>query len=63
MNQVIQTADQHYYLPKLLGYDYIISYKPSKNNKVADALFRQAPHIQNYLSFHLLLLIFFYSSN
>lgn len=28
MNQVIQTPAQHYYLFNLLGYDYIIVYKP-----------------------------------
>lgn len=38
MNQVVQTHDQHYYLTKLLGYDYIISYKLGKLSKMADAL-------------------------
>lgn len=27
MNKVVQKSDQHYYLSKLLGYDYIITYK------------------------------------
>lgn len=40
MNQVVQTPDQHYYLSKLLGYDYEIKYKPGKDNKVSNALSR-----------------------
>lgn len=39
MNQVVQTPNQYYYLTKLLGYEYIISYKPD-TNKVANALSR-----------------------
>lgn len=38
MNQVVQTLDQHCYLTKLLGYDYNISYKHDKTNKLADTL-------------------------
>lgn len=38
MRQVAQTPDQHYYLNKLLGYDYEIRYKPVKDNKAPDAL-------------------------
>lgn len=41
MNQVVQMVDQHYYLLKLLGYDYIISHRSGKSNTVADALSRQ----------------------
>lgn len=38
MNKVVQTPEQQYYLSKLLGYDYISSYKSGKANEVADAL-------------------------
>ena len=40
MTQVIQTPEQHYYLSKLLRYDYSIQYKPGASNVVADALSR-----------------------
>jgi len=40
MTQVIQTPEQHYYLSKLLGYDYSIQYKSGASNVVADALSR-----------------------
>lgn len=48
MNQVIQTPDQHYYLSKLLGYDYIVLYKPEKSNIVANALSRRDHHNNNH---------------
>jgi hypothetical protein len=38
--QVIQTPEQQFYLAKLLGYSYDIVYKPSAQNRVADALSR-----------------------
>ena len=40
MSQVIQTPEQHQYLSKLLGFNYIIVYKLEKENVVADALSR-----------------------
>jgi len=40
MTQIIQTPEQHYYLSKLLGFDYNIQYKTVATNKVADALSR-----------------------
>ena len=38
MDHVIQTPEQHYYLSKLLGFNYTIVFKPGKENSVADAL-------------------------
>ena len=40
MEQIVQTPKQHHYLSKLLGFNYIIAYKPGKENSVADALSR-----------------------
>lgn len=51
MNQVVQPPDQHYYLIELLGYDYVISYKPGKTNKVAHALSRNDPIATSQLLF------------
>lgn len=40
IGQIVQSSDQHYYLSKLLGYDYEIKYKTGKDKKAADALYR-----------------------
>ena len=40
MTQVIQTPEQHYYLSKLLRYEYSIQYKTGATNVIADALSR-----------------------
>jgi len=40
MNQVVQTPEQHKYLARLLGFDYVIQYRVGKSNVVADALSR-----------------------
>lgn len=50
MNQVIRTPDQHYFLFKLLGYDYSFLYKPEKSNTVTDCIIRrdQFPSSQFY---------------
>ena len=40
MSQVVQTPEQHYYLSKLLGFDYTIQYKVGSSNAVVDALSR-----------------------
>ena len=38
MNQAIQTPEQHRFLARLLGFDYVIQYRAGKSNVVADAL-------------------------
>lgn len=43
MTQIIQTPEQHYYLAKLLGYEYTIQYKAGATNVVADTLSRLPP--------------------
>ena len=40
MNQAIQTPEQHRYLARLLGFDYVIQYRLRKSNVVAGALSR-----------------------
>lgn len=40
LTQAIQTPEQHVYLARLLGYDYVIHYRSGLNNQVADALSR-----------------------
>jgi len=49
MTQVIQTLEQHYYLSKLLGYDYSIQYKSGITNVVANALLRAHSPVEELL--------------
>lgn len=41
MEQVVLTLEQQHYLTKLLGFGYSITYKPGKDNLIADAVSRQ----------------------
>lgn len=47
--QVIQTPEQHYYLSKLLGYEYHIQYKAGVTNVVTDTLSRAPPPVGQLL--------------
>lgn len=38
LSQVIQTSEKQAFLYMLLGFDYVIEYKPRVENKVVDAL-------------------------
>jgi len=40
MAQAFQTQEQHSYLARLMGYDYMIQYRAGKTNLAADALSR-----------------------
>ena len=40
LTQVIQMSEQHMYLARLMGYDYIIQYRTENHNQAADALSR-----------------------
>ncbi|VFQ94564.1 unnamed protein product [Cuscuta campestris] len=41
LQQVVQTPDQHFYIRKLLGYQFKIEYKSGAANRVVDALSRR----------------------
>jgi hypothetical protein len=49
-DQVIQTPDQHRWLGKLLGYDFEILYRPSRQNGAADALSRSSAKLLAFSS-------------
>jgi hypothetical protein len=40
LNQRLSTIPQHHWINKLMGFDFIVEYKPGKTNTVADALSR-----------------------
>jgi hypothetical protein len=40
MDQSLQTPEQQEWLHKFLGYDFVIEYKPGKENMAADSLYR-----------------------
>lgn len=42
MSQVVKTSNQHFFI-KILGYDYIISYKPGKANKAVNLYQEREP--------------------
>lgn len=51
LTQVIQTPNQHKWAAKLLGFGFEILYKPSRDNKVVDALSRvDDPHLLSITS-------------
>lgn len=46
----MQTLDQHSCLSKLLRYNYVVVYKPTRTNKVVDALSRIVFHLISTLT-------------
>lgn len=53
ISQVIHTPKQEHYLSKLLGFLYTIKYRPSENNRAANALSRRdlddgSPKLKKY---------------
>ena len=38
LTQVIQTSEHQYFLRKLIGYQFVIEYKPSSENSAVDSL-------------------------
>jgi hypothetical protein len=59
LDQHLATSPQHHWVSKLLGFDFIVEYKPGRTNVVADALSRRdMPEVEfqaiSSLSFDLL---------
>lgn len=50
LQQKISTPFQHFWLSKLMGFNYEIHYKSSTENKVADALSRATNTLDGHLS-------------
>ena len=44
LDQRLTTIPQHQWASKLLGFDFVVEYKPSSLNVVADALSRREEH-------------------
>ena len=50
LTQVVHTPKQQYFLRKLLGYQFVIEYKPGHENSAADSLSRM--HAETILTAH-----------
>jgi hypothetical protein len=50
LDQRLTTIPQHQWVSKLLGFDFVVEYKPGVQNIVADALSRRDEHLEEVMA-------------
>lgn len=50
LDQRLTNSVQHKWLNKLMGFDYLVHYKPGKENTIADCLSRRTEDIHSQIS-------------
>jgi hypothetical protein len=60
LDQRLSTILQHQWVNKLLGYDFLVEYKPGKQNTVADALSHRDAIEPSLMALSKITFLFFY---